>query len=346
MSWTTHPRRLTAVVLTATVAIVAALLVAGPARSTPGLPDVGAQELVRSAIEAGRSDVTISGDVRGRVDLGLPLDELAALQEAQSGPPRPADDGELRLRLASSPDGLRLALREPDRERALVASTDEAWLWDSDTLTATRVAPPADGDRERAAPMWSSLDPLTLAGDALAAVEPTTRVSVRTTGEVAGRATYGLVLEPRTEETLVGRVRIDLDGERRVPLAVEVTARGATEPAIEVAFERVSFDELAADTFDFTPPPGTTVKELPTGQDHGRRPPSGDRPVVLGDGWTTVVAIPVPGDLAADRTGARAAEELLPWSGTLLSARRVGDHLLVGPVPQAGLEAAAATLPS
>ena len=46
-----------------------------------------------------------------------------------------------------------------------------------------------------------------------------------------------------------------------MPLRVQVFARGAADPAIEVAFTQVSFARPDAAQFTFNPPPGTTIVE-------------------------------------------------------------------------------------
>ena len=47
---------------------------------------------------------------------------------------------------------------------------------------------------------------------------------------VAGQAAYQLVLAPRSSRSLIGQVRIAIDSQHRVPLRVQVFARGAATP--------------------------------------------------------------------------------------------------------------------
>jgi len=378
--------RRTPLLVAAVLALVAGLVLAGAqvARSQSALPEVTAAELLASVAERGEDPLTISGDLAASVELGLPdvggFEGLAG----DEGEGLAALTGDRRLRIARSPDGVRLAELGDSSERAFVTDGETAWTWDSSTLTATRYEVPA-GARDRAAsdPAARIADPLAIAEDALAAVDASTGVTVSGTGRVAGRDTYQLVLTPRTDATLVGRVVLDIDGEERVPLRAAVYARGAEAPSIDAGFTSVSFAAIDPATFTFTPPPGTTVEEgeAPAdrdredldrrelaerareraaqgrdGADRGRDTVVG-RGRAIGEGWERVVAFPVDVAALTDRAareGGDAAglagqvQGLLPFSGPLFSAAQIevdGEPwLLVGAVPQAGLQAAAEQL--
>jgi len=371
--------RRTPLLVAAVLALVAGLVLAGAqvARSQSALPEVTAAELLASVAERGEDPLTISGDLDASVELGLPdvggFEGLAGDQ----GEGLAALTGDRRLRIARSPDGVRLAELGDSSERAFVTDGETAWTWDSSTLTATRYEVPAGArDRAESDPAARMADPLALAEDALAAVDGSTDVTVSGTGRVAGRDTYQLVLTPRTDATLVGRVVLDIDGEERVPLRAAVYARGAEAPSIDAGFTSVSFAAIDPATFTFTPPPGTTVEEgdAPADRDledvdrrelaeHAReraaqgRDAAEGRGRTIGEGWDRVVAFPVDvaalTDRAAEEGGDAAGlagqvQGLLPFSGPLFSAAQVevdGESwLLVGAVPQAGLQAAAEQL--
>lgn len=341
------------------------LTTAARAESQPPLPDVAPAELLASVCAAMADPPPVAGDVAATLALGLPEVEFeGAGAEELGGASELA--GDKRLRVWHSDDGLRVAELRDASERALITDGDVLWTWDSTTLEATRTDLPDDlpaHDRGHPAPAG---DPVELAEQALAAADATTAVSIERTSQVAGRDAYRLVLEPRTDQTLVGRVELDVDAVERLPLRVAVYARGAADPAVEAGYTRVSFDPIDPATFTFTPPPGATVveKPLPPGPSEAERQAfaeryaerlagSGGRDAqVVGEGWATVVAVPTGGAVArAGASGQEGAQEfagLLPFSGTLLSARTetIGgeEHLLVGAVPQAVLQAAAAEL--
>ncbi len=147
------------------------------------------------------------------------------------------------------------------------------WTWNSKTQTATRYALPAritglpggaargpaagSGARRKLVPDT----PSAAAAQILKAVGPTTVVSVQRNVYVAGRAAYQLSLVPRSSKSLVGSVLIAVDASRRIPLRVEVYARGSSALAYSIGFTALSFGTPAASNFSFTPPPGATVKK-------------------------------------------------------------------------------------
>jgi hypothetical protein len=222
--------------------------------------------------------------------------------------------------------------------------------------------------------------PQELAEHLLAKVEPTTAVRVGDDVEVAGRAAYNLILEPRTDATLVGNVAIAVDGETGMPLSVQVTARGADSPSFRAGFTSLSLEAPDDSLFTFVPPPGSTVEELQvpaTGWPPGIRNPgmmiTPDQldaihqhpdgihqhpapPTVTGKGWETVVEIPaaaaggrLAGSLLKDPLLSQAAV-VVPGgrllSTTLFNVLITDDgRIFAGMVPPDRLQAAASAVP-
>ena len=106
------------------------------------------------------------------------------------------------------------------------------------------------------------LTPQQAAQQVLAAVGPTTTVSVASNVTVAGQAAYGLVLAPKDARSLIGQVQIDIDGRNGVPLRLQVFARGASSPAFQVGYTAIQFVTPAPADLSFTPPPGSTVTQV------------------------------------------------------------------------------------
>jgi len=245
--------------------------------------------------------------------------------------------------------------------------------------------PPATPASQRDAglgPLTSGVDPLMLARQALTALDPTTKVFVSGTISVAGRSAYVLSIEPRTDQTLIGRVDLYVDATRWLPLGGAIYARDAGSPAVSAKYTSVSYAPVATGVFAFTPPPGTKVVTLPPAPP-GTMPQTGAggtmpneclpamggcangvtkarvhalerrSPVqVLGSGWTAVVAVDVQSVSTLQKALAQTGidpQSLLPFSGPLFSVR-LAEHggttwLLAGAVPQSALERAAAELP-
>ncbi|MDQ1601512.1 MAG: hypothetical protein QOD68_2986, partial [Actinomycetota bacterium] len=262
-------------------------------------------------------------------------------------------------------DKARIALVGNLAETDLVRNGRDVWLWTSGQNTAQHAVLPAKSAESAEPPSAESLTPQQAAEKALAAIDPSTKVTVDGTASVAGRDAYELVLQPRDTRSLVGDVRLAIDSETGVPLRVQVNAAGSTgRPAFETAFTSVSFEKPSASVFRFSPPPGAKVSELgssglPTETDKSGTPDSGPR--VIGSGWTAVlqmsgVTLPAGGGGEHDGESPLGAltQAMTPVSGAyghgqllrtkLLSVLLLDDgRLLVGAVPPAVLEQAATT---
>jgi hypothetical protein len=136
-----------------------------------------------------------------------------------------------------------------------------------------------------------ALLPGSLARDLLSALDPSTAVAVdNKSHDVADRAAYDLVLTPRTDATKIGSIRIAVDGETKVPLGVEVYARGASSPSIDVAFTSIDFGRQADRNFRFDPPADASVRKVRPGAHQPTRPSPPGKVWTSGTGWATVIA--------------------------------------------------------
>ncbi|WP_290805958.1 hypothetical protein [Herbiconiux sp.] len=375
-------RWIPAVAVPAVVAVVA--VVGGVATTASAdLPDKTPQEVLALV---GASDVTsFSGTLFQSSDLGLP--DLSSISGASgssgsSGSSSSSDsdaagtfDATSALELltgshtarvyADGTDKLRVQVLDQLAERDVVLNGSELWVYDSSDSSAVHSTLPAPGD---AAPGEAASGdvpttiptPDELATQFLAAVDPSTDVSLGADTSVAGRSAYDLVLTPRTDATLVGSVSIAVDAETGMPLQVEVFARGDSSPAFEVGFTDLSLDAPSASLFDFTPPAGTDVTEKDlSAEGHDATdagpgaPASGAadaaEPTVTGEGWDAIVETTISGDLSALTSNPLFAQVATPVAGgsalqtTLVSVLLTDDgRLLAGAVPVSALQAAAA----
>lgn len=203
---------------------------------------------------------------------------------------------------------VRIQLVDRLAERDVIRRDNELWFYSSRDNTATHLTLPAFArDLPRSQPQTPAHPtPEALASRLLAAADPSTEVTVGPDVEVAGRSAYNLMIEPRTQGTLVGRASVAVDGETGLPLRVTVTARGQSEPAFQTGFTSVSFEAPADALFSFVPPPGATVKELQL-----PLPGAGPWPMTPGfpgavippdPGTTDPVPVPVPPETTPERT--------------------------------------------
>ncbi|ONI86135.1 hypothetical protein ALI22I_25835 [Saccharothrix sp. ALI-22-I] len=266
---------------------------AGPA---PVLPDVSAEALVESVLNA--KPAAFGGSVAVNNDLGIPV--IAGVPQLS--------DGASTLRMWTDGEGkLRAQLPGGDSERTFVDDGETAWLWDSAEQTVTKMPhgsfeerkPELKPGEQQAAPA----DPVTLSRQVVAAVQEYSDVTVDGTARVANRPVYELVLTPKpTEKTVLREVRVAVDSELRVPLRVAVLTNGTDAPAVQVGFSELNVGPQDASLFSFTPPAGAKVSEPeshePTAEDKAaaEKAITEANPQVIGEGWDTVLAARVPQD--------------------------------------------------
>ncbi|GAA1112633.1 hypothetical protein [Arthrobacter flavus] len=354
------------------------ILVPLTANAAVDLPDLTAAEVLELA--AGHSVAALSGTVEQASDLGLPDLALisgaggggmgaSASPGADPGPDAgsvPTAEGTM-LEMLTAPHTARVFLNGPTQariqildemaERNFILNGDELWYFDSEENSAVRsMIEPADGVPTDLPEVQT---PDQLATLFLEKADPTTEVSVGTDRMVAGRAAYQLILTPRSNETLVGSITVDVDAETGLPLAVSVAAVGGTTPAFSAAYTEISLEAPAPEIFDFTPPAGATVTEATGHGEHGNKrdhsdakPEAADEstePTVTGTGWATVVEFPAGGFAAEDPELTGMIDQLsTPVDGGRLMQTRLlnvlltdDGRVLVGSVPADRLQAVA-----
>jgi outer membrane lipoprotein-sorting protein len=240
----------------------------------------------------------------------------------------------------AGPERFRLAAPGTLSESDLVRDGNTVWEWESASDTATRYTL---SRAEAASPsVKPPLTPQQAAAEAIAAAGPGTAVSTDPGVSVAGQPAYELVLVPKDHRSLVGQVRIAVDAANGVPLRVEVFARGATSPAIQVGYTEIQFTAPAPSELTFTPPPGATVRQL--GSPKAPDMPANDRGfATIGSGWMTVVKAPASVLTSAGGAGAiadglfgPAARVSGPWGSGQLIRTSLVNVLMTGNMIYAG----------
>ncbi|MFI6449308.1 outer membrane lipoprotein carrier protein LolA [Kitasatospora sp. NPDC050543] len=333
-------------------AAVAALVAAGvglvpalAADSAPSLPTVTAEQLVAKAL--GSQTQTLSGTVQISTDLGVPAQLLGAAGGIGGGPG--AGGGGARGGSSAAPEAkltellggdhtLRVAVDGPDRQRIglieklaeyeLVHNGDQVWAWDSSTNEAVHLTAPQGGAGQHRAPLTGvPTTPQEAARQFLALSSGTTEVTVDGTANVAGRRAYQLSVKPAQAGSTIGEVRIAVDADNGVPLAVVVKAASGGGTVFDAHFKDVSFARPDAKTFEFSAPKGAKVTERQAdaakaakaaeaagaAADEARKGgpaakgPMGDVNVV-GEGWTSVLSTRLPDEAAAPARGKQGGE--------------------------------------
>ncbi len=291
--------RLTRWLAPAAVASVIALLASGAlhAGADPNLPPQSAAQLLAAIGDAKLTG--FSGTVVEKASLGLPeLPQLNGADPATGLAGLLTGSHTIRVWYGGQ-TRQRIALLSSLGEQDVFRNGRELWQWNSDTRTASHIVLPTDAAAHPGT-LPATLTPDEAARRALALIDPSTAVSTERAALVAGRAAYVLVLRPRDERSRVGSVRISVDGKTKIPLGVQVLARGSDRPAVDISFTRFSDAMPSADNFDWTPPAGVPVKEdgaanpaaPPEASDRGG-PATGRAPDIrtIGTGWTTIAEL-------------------------------------------------------
>jgi outer membrane lipoprotein-sorting protein len=333
-------------------AVIAGVALVAPlaANASASLPDKSPAEVLEF-VQQNRVSA-LSGTIEQKADLGIPAIP-SGLTASNAGLASALEllTGTHRARVfLNGPSQARVQVLDRLGERDAIRNGNDVWLYSSDKHTATHVTLPD----KAAAPHAPALTPAQLAQRFLAAIDPSTTVTVGRDVTVAGRSAYNLVLTPRTSDTLVGSVSIAVDGRTGLPLGVTVKARGQEDPALSVAFTSLTIGAPDAGLFSFTPPKGATVKEHVV-KEHAVKPPSRlphgtAHPAVTGSGWASIAEVPAS-KLPANVTGSRLLGELSTSvdGGRLFHTSLVNILLtpdgraFVGSVPAAALQAAAAS---
>ena len=301
------------------------------------LPDKTPAQVL--ALASGSNVTALSGTLSETSDLGLPQLPAGSVPDGSGAASA--------LSMLTSPytaqiyvDGpgsVRLQVLEQMNERDMVRHGNDLWYYDSANNTAVHATVPTKGTAALPGttnprlPGTKTPDTLTpgtaapgtpagLAQEMLAAITPSTTVTVGTNVKVAGRGAYDLVLSPRSTGTLVQSVSIAVDAQTGLPLSVTILANGQAKPAFQLAFTSLTLAAPSASVFAFTPPAGAAVTQqaLPTpSRLTGPLTPASPLKTlkvlpkvrlkaapftVVGAGWDAVIELPagtVPADVAS-----------------------------------------------
>lgn len=286
--------------LAITGGVIAAVMMPS-AQASPSLPAKTPAQLLADV--AAQSHVpAFTGSVAETTSLGLPQlpgsSNQTSLISLLTGPHT------INVWFAN-PHSYRLSLPAKMSESDLYRNGQTAWLWQSVPDTAAKITLGSQ-DPSGQAPMPLPVTPQQAAADILAAVGPTTTVSVDSNVYVAGKASYELVLAPKDARSLVSKVRIAVAAANGLPLRVEVFARHASSPAISIGFTSITFGAPSPSDLTFTPPKGAKIStaNLSHSDSSGG---SGDGINAIGSGWLTVLKLPA--SALTDAAGPSAGNE-------------------------------------
>lgn len=260
----------------------------------PVLPEIGAEELVASALAA--EAPAFAGVAELKNELGLP-----------AVPGTEALDFETVRVFHDGAEGARVQVERQASELTLVKNAQEAWAYDSQERTAKGLTwDAADADAARGHAEAELADPSQAAAEIIERLRPTSDIFVDGTAKVADRAAYELVLTPKpSEKTLLREITVAIDAETRIPLRFDVFANGTSDPVLSLGFVELELGAQDADLFEFTPPEGAEVETTEADDAAGELRDGGEdaveeRATTVGDGWDTVVIGEAPAEAPSE----------------------------------------------
>ncbi len=177
----------------------------------------------------------------------------------------------------------RVQVLDAQSERDLYVNSRAAWLWSSSGSLAEEIVGSSP------AHTGSTLNPTEMADRIVAALSPTSTLSVGANTYVGGQAAYDLTVTPNQSGSMVKRVNIYVDATNYQVLGFQIMAVGSSTPALSVEYSQISFAAQPASLFDFAPPKGSTVKTVKLPLVMGG---SSFSSKILGTSWDSVAEMP------------------------------------------------------
>ena len=269
------------------------------ASAAVNLPDKSASQILQ--LINTNPDIAFSGRVVKKAALGLPpmnivpdISQASIDQMAKSMPkemmdflPKASAQGELALALeffagvhtanlyVDGVEKARLQVLDLLSERDYIRNGNELWAYDAaKSLAQHSVVSEAEvANAEADARSLFNLNsgklpfdytsPAAVAEYVLNEAGKYSTITVASDIKIADRGAYQITITPKGNQSLVASATLSIDAATGLPLAARVMAVGKSTPAFEVAFDTITFTKPAASNFEFTPPVGTRVQEVP-----------------------------------------------------------------------------------
>jgi outer membrane lipoprotein-sorting protein len=272
-----------------TAAVVAGLQIPS-AQASPTLPARTPAQLL-AEVSSDASLPPLTGTMVESTSLGLP--QLPQVGNATSLTSLLTGSHTIKIYYQDAKK-FRVAIPQPESEIDLIRNGTTAWLWNSTENSVTKFNLPADSKGKVAQAKLPPLTPQQAADELLKSVGKTTVVSVEANVMVAGEPSYQLVLAPKDDRSLVGKVTIAIDAKYGVPLRVQVFAKHAASPAFQFGYTAIQFTAPASANYDFTPPSGASVNVVGGGSEKSAAGTEQDASGFgsFGTSWLTVVELP------------------------------------------------------
>jgi outer membrane lipoprotein-sorting protein len=207
------------------------------------------------------------------------------------------------------PQKARVQVLDPMSERDYIVNGNDLWYYSAQNQEVEHHSLTQDESAlQKVQPLLNTTtlpfdinSPASIANYFVDQASPSTTFTVDPAATIAGRAAYELTMLPKSSGSLVASVNLYVDGITGLPLDVRVNAVGQSSPAFEVGFNSINYSTPDASNFNFTPPAGTTVTEVPSPtvpsnlMNFNQTPTASDLAEInqlKSEGWAAVVQIP------------------------------------------------------
>lgn len=246
-------------------------------------------------------DIAFSGRIIKKAGMGLPpmnivpdisqsmVDQMAEKMPAEMSDflPKASAQGELALALeffagthkaniyVDGPEKMRLQVLDLLSERQFIRNGNEAWAYyagkalvqhtviDSTEAAEAKSEARSFFNANSGKLPFDYTSPAAVADFILAQSDKYSTTTVAADIKIADRGAYQITITPKGNQSLVASATLSIDAATGLPLAAKIMAVGQSSPAFEVAFETITFEKPAASNFNFTPPAGSRVVEIP-----------------------------------------------------------------------------------
>jgi outer membrane lipoprotein-sorting protein len=167
-------------------------------------------------------------------------------------------------------DRLRLELQSPNGDAQVVVNGRSFWISEPSSHTVYEGTLPADlgkaKSQGRTPKQADALPTIAQIQSELTKLMKHAHVSGATPSDVGGRPAYTVSIGPKHDGGLLGSAQLAWDAIRGVPLRIAVYARGNATPVLELKADDVSYGRVPASDFRISPPAGSKVVKIATGQ--------------------------------------------------------------------------------
>jgi outer membrane lipoprotein-sorting protein len=173
-------------------------------------------------------------------------------------------------RLWLAKDHLRLELQSVNGDAQVVVNGRSFWISEPSSKTVYKGTLPASMATHKsngnAAKKADALPTIAQIQTELTKLMQSASVSGATPSDVGGQPAYTVSIGPKHDGGLLGSAQLAWDAVRGVPLRIAVYARGNATPVLELKATNVSYGTVPASNFAVSPPAGSKVVKVATGQ--------------------------------------------------------------------------------